>query len=313
MRSRLALAALLLLPGALAAQRQRLSMDADWRFQLGDAVDAQAPGFNDKGWRRVDLPHDWSIEGTPSQQAPGGGRMGYFPTGIGWYRKAFRLPASGSRSVRAWLEFDGVYMNGDVWLNGKHLGKRPYGYSSFAYDVTGQLKSGNNVLAVRVDNSKQPNSRWYSGSGVYRHVWLTIADPLHVGHWGVYVTTPHVDSTGADVVVRTRLENGRFTPGHGVLRTVVFDSGGREVARDETPVSLPAGQRYEIRQRLRVSEPALWSVDRPSLYTLRSELVDNTRSIDLVTTRFGIRTIRYDQDQGFLLNGRGVKIGRAHV
>lgn len=299
--------ALMALPGVLPAQRQRLSLDADWRFQLGDPTGAQAPGFNDKGWRRLDIPHDWSIEGTPSQDAPGGGRMGYFPAGTGWYRKVFRLPPS-SRAPRVWLEFDGVYMNGDVWLNGIELGKRPYGYSSFAYDVTQQLKPGDNVLAVRVDNSKQPNSRWYSGSGIYRHVWLTLADPLHVGHWGVYVTTPRADTAGADVMVRTRLENGRRTPGQGVLRTIVLDSAGREVARNEAQLSVPAGNLFEIRQSLRVSTPALWSVERPYLYTLRSEIVEGTRSTDLVTTPFGIRSIRYDQNQGFLLNGQRVKL-----
>ncbi len=225
----------------LAAQRQRLSMDPGWRVTLGDPSGAERPGFDDRAWRRLDLPHDWSIEGTPARDAPGGGRMGFFPSGVGWYRKAFRLPAP-AREREAWLEFDGVYMNSDVWVNGFHLGRRPYGYSSFAYDVTARLVPGVNVVAVRVDNSLQPNSRWYTGSGIYRHVWLTLVDPLHVAHWGTYVTTPRADSVSADVVVRTRVENDSRAARRGLLRSRVVDGAGREVAHAETTLALGAGQ-----------------------------------------------------------------------
>jgi beta-galactosidase len=289
------------------AQRQRLSMDPGWRFAQGDSAGAERPSFDDRAWRRLDLPHDWSVEGTPREDAPSGGRGGYFPTGIGWYRKAFRLPAGG-RGQTARLEFDGVYMNSDVWINGVHLGRRPYGYSSFSYDVTRHLVSGVNVIAVRVDNSRQPNSRWYTGSGIYRHVWLSLVDRLHVGHWGTYVTTPRADATGATVMVRTRVENDHTTPRTGVLRSVVRDSGGRAVGSTETPFSLAAGQRAELEQRIEVASPLLWSVETPSLYALRSELLDGARAADVATTPFGIRTIAYDKDRGFLLNGRRVKM-----
>jgi beta-galactosidase len=295
-----------------AAQRQRLSMDPGWRFTLGDPAGAQQPRFDDHAWRRLDLPHDWSIEGTPRQDAPGGGRMGYFPSGIGWYRKAFRMPA-GSRGKEAWLEFDGVYMNSDVWINGFHVGRRPYGYSSFAYDITQHLVPGVNVVAVRVDNSAQPNSRWYTGSGIYRHVWLTIVAALHVGHWGTYVTTPQADSAGAEVVVRTRVENDNAAQRRAVLRSVVLDSGGAEVARAETSFALPAGEKAELEQRLRVPSPRLWSVEAPHLYALRSEVLDGNRPADAVTTTFGIRTIAYDKDRGFLLNGRRVKMNGVNL
>jgi beta-galactosidase len=290
-----------------AAQRQRLSMDPGWRFTLGDPAGAERPGFDDHQWRRLDLPHDWSIEGTPRQDAPGGGRMGYFPSGIGWYRKAFLMPA-GSRGKEAWLEFDGVYMNSDVWINGFHLGRRPYGYISFAYDVTSHLVPGLNVVAVRVDNSEQPNSRWYSGSGIYRHVWLTVVDPLHVGHWGTDVTTPRADSSGADVVVRTRVENDDRAGRRGALRSIVVDRAGREVARAETSFALAAGEKRELEQRLQVAAPRLWSVEQPSLYSLRSEVLEGQRAVDAVATTFGVRTIAYDKDRGFLLNGRPVKM-----
>ncbi len=263
-----------------AGQRQRLSMDPGWRFTLGDPAGAERPKFDDRQWRTLDLPHDWSIEGTPSEDAPGGGRVGYFPAGTGWYRKAFRLPA-GARGRRVSLEFDGVYMNSDVWINGVHLGRRPYGYISFSYDITPHLVSGINVVAVRVDNCHQPNSRWYTGSGIYRHVWLTVVDPLHVGHWGTYLTTPRADSSGAEVVVRTRVENDQPTPRRGVLRSVVLDSAGREVARAELPFSLAAGEQGELEQRLQVESPRLWSLESPYLYRLRSEVLDGARSADV--------------------------------
>jgi beta-galactosidase len=292
---------------AASAQRQRLSMDPGWRFVLGDPAGAERPNFDDRRWRRLDLPHDWSIEGTPQQDAPGGGRVGFFPSGIGWYRKAFRLPG-GTPGRVAWLELDGVYMNSDVWINGVHVGKRPYGYASFAYDITRHVVRGVNVVAVRVDNSRQPNSRWYTGSGIYRHVWLTLADPLHVGHWGTYVTTPRADSAGADVVLRTRVENNYQTTRGGVLRSVIVDSSGREVARSESPFSLGAGQTTELEQRVSVPTPRLWSVENPNLYAMRSEVQVGTQTTDAVTTPFGIRSIAYDANRGFLLNGRRLKM-----
>jgi len=290
-----------------AAQRQRFSMDPGWRFALGDSSGAERPSFDDRAWRRLDLPHDWSIEGTPQRDAPGGGRMGFFPSGTGWYRKAFRLPA-GAKGREVWLELDGVYMNADVWLNGFHLGRRPYGYSSVAYDATAHLVPGVNVVAVRVDNSLQPNSRWYTGSGIYRHTWLTVVDPLHVAHWGTYVTTPRADSAGALVVTRTRLENAGAAERQAVLRSTVVDPAGRDVVHADTSVRLAPGTTLEVEQRLAVPSPRLWSVGSPSLYALRSEVLDGRRSADTTTTTFGIRTIAWDKDHGFLLNGERVKL-----
>jgi len=299
--------ALLLAPVSLAAQRQRLSMDPGWRFTLGDPAGAEEARFDDARWRRLDLPHDWSIEGAPREEAPGGGRVGYYPSGTGWYRKAFRLP-EGTRGRTVWLEFDGVYMNGEVWLNGARLGKRPFGYIGVAYDVTRHLVAGVNVVAVRVDNSRQPNSRWYTGSGIYRHVWLTVADPLHVAHWGVSVTTPRADSAGADIIARTRLENASTSERRGVLRTRVIDAAGREVARGDSAFTLRAGQQLDVEHRLAIASPRRWSVESPVLYTLRSEVVDGERTLDATSTTFGIRSIAYDADRGFLLNGTRVKM-----
>ncbi|MBL8979741.1 MAG: beta galactosidase jelly roll domain-containing protein, partial [Gemmatimonadetes bacterium] len=301
---------LALLAAPATAQGTRWSMDPGWRFTRGDPAGAEQPRFDDRQWRQLDVPHDWSIEGTPEENAPGGGRVGYFPNGVGWYRKVFRLP-KGAHTGAVWLEFDGVYMNSDVWLNGVHLGRRPYGYSSFAYDITRHLKPADNVVAVRVDNSAEPNSRWYSGSGIYRHVWLRTMTPLHLGHWGSYVTTPRADSAAAGIVVRSRLENDGTVPRRGVLRSVVFDSGGGRLTSAETPFSIGPGEKLEVEQRLGLTAPSLWSVETPYLYTLRSEITDGTaRDVthDAAETPFGIRSIAYDKDQGFLLNGRRVKM-----
>ncbi len=177
---------------AAAPPRIRDSFDFDWKFLKADAAGAQQPAFADAAWRSLDLPHDWSIEGPFAQNEPSGGPGGNAPTGIGWYRKHFRVPAA-YRNRKVALEFDGVYQNSEVWLNGHYLGKRPFGYISFAYDATPYLNpAGENVVAVRVDNSRQPGSRWYSGSGIYRHTWLTAVNPVHVAQWGTFVTTPRI-------------------------------------------------------------------------------------------------------------------------
>ncbi|MEO8200296.1 MAG: glycoside hydrolase family 2 TIM barrel-domain containing protein [Gemmatimonadota bacterium] len=289
------------------AQRQHLLMDPGWRFSTGDFPGAEAPRFDDRQWRQLDLPHDWSIEGTPKEDAPGGGRVGFFPGGVGWYRKTFRLPA-GARNQEVSLEFDGIYMNSDVWINGTHLGMRPYGYIGFAYDITQHLVPGDNVVAVRVDNSRQPNSRWYTGSGIYRHAWLTITSPLNVGHWGTYVTTPRADSTSGDLTVRTKVANQSAAARRGLLRSIVLDSAGREVARKDIPFTINQGDIVQVDQQLAIAAPHLWSLESPYLYSLRSEVLDGRRMADVTITPFGIRTIAYDKDRGFLLNGRRVKM-----
>ncbi len=303
----LAFAALALAAVPAAAQRQRLSMDPGWRFTLGDPAGAQRPAFDDHQWRRLDVPHDWSVEGPVSEAAPAGGRGGYFPTGIGWYRKAFRMPA-GWQGHEAWLQFDGIYMNSDVWINGVHVGHRPYGYTSLSYDITKHLVPGINVVAVRVDNSLQPNSRWYTGSGIYRHTWLTLVNPVHVAHWGVYVTTPFVDSARAMVLVRTRVDNDQGAPRHGVLHTVIVDAAGHEVAHADTAFSLDGSENAAFVQRLIVTDPHRWSVDDPAMYSLRSTVLEGTQAVDTTETPFGIRTIAFDKDRGFLLNGQPVKL-----
>jgi beta-galactosidase len=294
------------------AQRQRLSMDPEWRFTLGDPPGAERPSFDDRGWRALDLPHDWSIEGSMRQNAPGGGQAAFLPGGTGWYRKSFRMPET-ARGLEARLDFDGAYMNSDVWINGVHVGKRPYGYISFSYDISHHLVPGVNVVAVRVDNSSQPNSRWYSGSGIYRHVWLTLVDSLHVAQWGTSITTPQADSASADVVARTLLENDHTAATRATIRTTVVDDAGREIARTDTTYALAAGQRVEVSQRLSVARPRLWSEKTPYLYTLRVDVLRGSAAADAVTIPFGIRSIAFDKDRGFLLNGRHVKLNGVNV
>jgi len=288
-------------------ERRHLLMDYNWKFIQSDVKGAEAPAYNDAAWRTLNLPHDWSIEGEFKQDAVTKGAGGYLPTGIGWYRKHFTLSSIG-KDQQFRIEFDGVYMNSDVWINGHHLGKHPYGYTSFYYDLTPFLKKGENVIAVRVDNSIQPNSRWYSGSGIYRHVWLDIAGPVHIAQWGTYITTPKVDVSSATISVRTSVENALSVSKKVLLRSVIHDSAGKEVATVDTPFSLDPSGKTDVEQSLIVDSPLFWSIDNPSLYTLNSYIIDGTKPVDNYTSTFGIRRIEFDKDKGFLLNGRHIKM-----
>jgi len=292
---------------AIPESRQHLLMDKNWKFIQSDVNGAEKQNFNDADWRTINLPHDWSIEGEFKEDAITRGAGGYLPTGIGWYRKHFNL-ASVGKDQQFWIEFDGVYMNSDVWLNGHHLGKHPYGYTSFYYDLTPFIKKGENIIAVRVDNSLQPNSRWYSGSGIYRHVWLNIAGSVHIAQWGTYITTPQVDSSSATISVRTSIENHREVSKNLVLRSVVIKGSGKEVAVVETPVTLTSAGKTDVEQSLKVDSPELWSIETPSIYTLQSYAVEGTKPIDSYISTFGIRKIEYDTDKGFFLNGKHVKM-----
>ncbi len=287
--------------------RQRLLMDFNWKFSQTDTAGAEKVSFNDSKWRTLNLPHDWSIENEFIQNAPTGGGGGYLPTGVGWYRKHFVLPKS-VVSKTAWIEFDGVYQNSDVWINGQHLGHYPNGYMSFYYDLTPYIKAGENIITVRVDNSLQPNTRYYSGSGIYRHVWLSIANPLHVAQWGTYITTPQVDSGSAIVNVKTKIENNSAISKDAVLRSIIVDIKGNEVARTESPFSIPSKNNSETEQKITVSTPALWSLETPTMYSLHSVIIDKGKIIDEIISPFGIRDIKYDVNRGFLLNGKHVKM-----
>ena len=292
----------------LLVQHQATNFDQGWRFHLGDVAGAQAPAFADAAWRTLDLPHDWSIEGPFSEQNPAGVAGGALPGGVGWYRKTFSVPAADSGKV-VFVEFDGVYRNSEVWINGHSLGKRPYGYSSFRYELTPHLRyRARNVIAVRVDNSQQPNSRWYSGSGIYRHVRLVTSDPMHVAQWGTYITTPLVSVDSSHVSIRTSLRNERQVEQPIVLSTVVYDSAGREVAAISTMGRIAGDSVAELVQDLTISRPVLWSLERPYLYRAVSRVTCGNRLCDTYTTPFGVRSFVFRADSGFFLNGRHVKI-----
>ncbi|WP_106625760.1 glycoside hydrolase family 2 TIM barrel-domain containing protein [Bacteroides sp. Marseille-P3684] len=269
--------------------------DEGWLFLLGDEPEMAQPGYDDSRWRQLSLPHDWAIEGDFSATNPSGVGGGALPGGVGWYRKHFRLPATeGER--RYYLAFDGVYMNSTVYVNGHEVGSRPYGYSSFEYDLTPYVRrDSDNVVAVRVDNSDQPNSRWYSGCGIYRHVWLTATSPLHIARWGVHVVTDVGGTVDVELAVSGDAD-GQHRP---VFRHTLLAPDGRTVAVTSAK---------SLRQKLRVRHPLRWSVDSPHLYTLKSEVLVDGEVVDAVTTRTGFREFRFDAATGFWLNGRNLKI-----
>ncbi len=307
-----AMPAMLVTIPAAAAQPQRsrleLAADSNWKFVLGDPGGAEARSFEDANWRTVELPHDWSIEGRPSKDNPTGSEGGYFPAGAGWYRKTFSAPPEW-RGKRVSVEFDGVYRDATVYLNGKKLGNQPYGYTSFSFDVMPDLDfSGLNVLAVRVDNSAQPNSRWYSGSGIYRHVRVVVTDPVHVAHWGVLVSTTSASTESGSLSVRTRVENESTATARVTVETQILDRGGKPVGHAQSAVETAPGSGTEAIQEIAVSKPALWSPEAPALYRAVTRLRKDGKAIDEVVTIFGIRTLAWSAEKGLLLNGKAIKL-----
>jgi beta-galactosidase len=291
-----------------------IDCNKSWRFHLGDVINGQAPDLDDSKWRALNLPHDWSIEGEFSEKNPAGFGGGALPGGVGWYRKTFTLPAS-ANGKSVFIDFDGVYRNSEVWINGHYLGKRPYGYISFQYELSHYLNNGKkkNVLAVRVDNSQQPNSRWYSGSGIYRNVWLTTVNKLHVDHWGTYITMPEVSDQSAKIKVETMVRNDSQTDASVTLTTILYDAGSKEVGRTASTIVVGKGIASPVPQELEVKRPTLWSIEQPYLYRAVSKLEQNGHPVDGVMvdryeTVFGIRYFVFDREKGFLLNGKRVKI-----
>ncbi len=287
---------------------QKLSFNRDWRFWLG------GPTFGreeppQSGWQSVTLPHDWSIGLPRAAQEPSGVSNGFFPMGRGWYRKTFDVPESW-RGQQVLIEFEGVYMNAEVWLDENYLGRHPYGYTTFTFDLTPYLRIGQpNTLKVMVDNSQQLNSRWYSGSGIYRPVWLHVGAPVHVAHWGVAVTTPQVSAKEASVVARTQVENAHSQPVEISLTSRIVRQGQEKpAAQAETSATVRPGTVFEFEQTLAVASPKRWSVETPHLYDLISEVRIGGELVDEQTTPFGIRSIEVSAERGFLLNGQEVKL-----
>jgi len=273
-------------------KRKKICFDYDWKFALGDYPEASSPDFDDDDWRQLDLPHDWSIEGDFDQNNPTGGDGAYLPAGIGWYRKRFIK----SQSPVTLLEFDGVFQKSDVWINGIHLGRNNYGYTGFEYNITPHLVDGENVIAVRADNSEQPNSRWYTGSGIYRHVWLTQTGCTRVTHWGVFVSTPLVTKDQAHIKVQVDLTE------EAEITLDILDSTGSVILTQ----GYSAAKLHE--HVLVLDNPILWSCETPVLYTLHTKVVKNGEITDDIYTRFGIRSIHFDKDNGFSINGIHTKL-----
>ncbi|MBW8901791.1 MAG: beta galactosidase jelly roll domain-containing protein, partial [Massilia sp.] len=311
--------------------RERLLFDADWRFAKGDpagsaaqlddtrlkdpatALPAAQPGFDDAAWRKLDLPHDWGIEGPFKQEYPG--ETGKLPWwGVGWYRKHFSLPA-GDAGKRVYLDIDGAMSHAVVWVNGKHVGGWPYGYASWRVDLTPYVKAGaDNVVAIRLDNPPE-SSRWYPGGGIYRNVWLVKTAPVHVAQYGTFVTTPQVSNASATVSVQTTVEStGQSAQVQVATAIYTLDAAGK---RGTTPVAsrtasapakVEADRQAQITQTLAVPQPRLWSLDKPQRYVAVTTVTENGKVTDVVETPFGIRTATFDAARGFLLNGKRVPL-----
>jgi beta-galactosidase len=312
---------------AFASGQRDRSFDLDWRFLRADAPGAEVPEFKDSTWRKLDVPHDWSIEDLPAadasapdssatnrvgpfdpSQSKGAASTGYVVGGTAWYRKHFKLASADAKKLVA-VRFDGVYMNADFWINGHSLGNHPYGYTSFEFDLTPYLNPAGkeNVLAVRVRNDGK-NSRWYSGSGIYRHTWLTVTEPVHVPTWGVFVATPEISKEKAVVKIATEVCNASPTAVDVFVRARVLDAKGKTVKTIETKQQLPANETRPVEQTLEVISPTLWSLDSPNLYSAEVEVVVARNTVDRVLTHFGIRKIEVDAENGFRLNGEMLKL-----
>ncbi len=280
-----------------------------WRFSLGCIEGASTVGFDDKSWRVLDVPHDWSIEGEFRKSNPATPSGGALPGGVGWYRKSFALPKTSSDRL-VFIEFDGIYCNSEVWINGHYLGKRPNGYISYRLDLTPWVMFGDrpNLIAVKVDNSAQPNSRWYSGSGIYRNVRLVLTDPVAIDHWGVFITTTDITTASARTLVRTALRNSSSRKGQVTVTNRILDPTGKEAGKAVQSVTLKGMGADTLTQTIPVMNPTLWSITAPNLYRMETTIEQGGKEIDEVSTTFGIRFFRFDVEHGFFLNGEHLKI-----
>ena len=287
------------------------SFDTDWLFSLGDAPAAEQPMFDDANWRTLEVPHDWSIEGAIAQDSLSGRGGGFRPSGVSWYRKRFSLPADVA-GRRVFVEFDGVMANSEIWINGKRLGRRPFGYVSFAYELTGQVQPGDdksNILAVRTDTTEQPASRWYSGQGIYRHVRLVVTDPVRIEQWGLHVTTPQIAADRADVRVRASVVNGSNKPRSLTVHVTLLDPDGHEAGSAEAPArTVGIGETADFTQDISVAKPQLWDIGQGRLYRAVAQVRTGDTVLDDETAAFGIRDAKFEAATGFWLNGKNVRI-----
>lgn len=286
--------------------RIKKNFDFDWRFILADQAEYAERDYNDQAWITVQLPHDWNIEQDFVREA--GGAAAYLPEGIGWYRKEFQLPAS-YQGKRISVLFDGIFQQSDVYINGRHLGFRPYGFCSIEYDLTPYLDfQGMNTIAVRV-NTTGGRPRWYAGAGIYRHAWLQVVNPVHVATYGTYVTTPSVTKEKAKVQVATTLNNTTDKEQAVTVSQQIVDGTGKRIGKGcKQKFPLPANQSADLKQELELSAPQLWTLEQPNLYKMETVVRIGNKIVDVYQTSFGVRTFNFDPNKGFSLNGKYIKL-----
>ena len=289
-----------------APARLAQDFDANWLFSKGDFASTMMPAFDDGNWRKLNVPHDWSIEGPFSTEFGSGN--GFVPGGVGWYRKHFQLDAAQKNQLVA-IEFDGVYDHSEVWINGQFVGARPFGFIGFEYDLTPYLKwNSDNVVAVRVDHSRYADSRFYTGSGIYRNVRLVITEPLRIAHWGTSVTTPEIKKDSALIRVETTIENNFTNEEIFSLRSDIVAPDGTIVGTATASKSAAGNSVQTLVQKIKISQPQLWTLESPSLYAVKSLVKSGQTVVDETETPFGIRTVRFDPNKGFFLNGVSTKL-----
>lgn len=287
---------------------RKVTFNSGWNFHLNDSVKDKDTINNSTIWRTLNLPHDWSIEGQFDEKSPAGYGGGSLNGGLGWYKKSFKVALENKEKITS-IIFDGVYRNSEVWINGHYLGKRPNGYIGFQYDLSPYLNYGDkiNEIIVKVDNSKQPNSRWYSGSGIFRNVWLETTNKLHVDQWGTYITTSKVTAQTASVHIETTLKNRYNSSKSAVVTTTIFKNNTKITSATQN-VTIAANASQVQNQDIIVKNPVLWSVEKPEQYTAVTTISIESTIIDEYKTNFGIRNFKFDLNKGFILNGKQVKI-----
>jgi beta-galactosidase len=287
---------------------ETINLNTNWKFTKGDVPEASYPGFNDAKWATVHLPHDWSIEGPFDRNNPAYSRGAWLPTGICYYRKSFKLPAT-TKGKNISIYFGGAYRNSEVWINGHYLGLRPFGYVSFFYDLTPYIFTNKtNVITVKLDNSSQPGSRWYSGTGIYRDVKLLIRDKLSVPVWGTVITTPVAESDRAEVLVRSTIKNSYLKDQTFTLSSLLLDKEGNIIDKASQVVSLNSNTSREVASHLKISHPALWAPAHPNLYIVKTTIEKDGKVLYAEDIKTGIRKMEYDTDKGFILNGETVQL-----
>lgn len=278
----------------------------NWLFTLSDPKGAEAVSFDDSRWQKLDLPHDWSVKGQLSPTLASA--TGYLPGGIGWYRKTLNIPAD-KKGEQVYLYFEGVYNRSEVYINGHLLGKRPNGYISFMYDATPYIKYGEkNYVSVRVDHSQSADSRWYTGSGIYRNVWLVYSNPIHIAQWGVYTYPKQASAKQGVLAVEVEINNTESKAAQLTVTNELIAANGKTVAKSSQKVQAANNQTTSVQVDLKVSNPQLWSLSSPGLYKLRTSVIKDGKTIDSSETTTGFRSFTFDPNKGFALNGEWMKM-----